>query len=171
MDGTIRIGTVATFSAETIQLYVDVSRVEGTIAVPRSQIATLERQQGTRNKNTPVGIVGLLAGGAIAWATLGDEESRSCDGGFGVDVGCEVAADVEAVENATGNVVRVLLGMAIGGGRRSSGRVRVTHGKLGNRALDRSGAHRTGHQRIGIRFRPTLRPRPVTLVKVQMGLG
>ena len=112
VDGTVLTGTLARLSAEAIQLSVDSSRAEGPFAIPRSRIAS---QQGTRNKSTPVGIVGLLAGGVIAWATLGDKESRSCDGGFGVDVGCEVAADIEAVENAAGDAVRVLLGMAVGG--------------------------------------------------------
>ena len=42
VDGTVFMGTLATFSAETIQLSVDPSRVEGTMAIPRSEIATLE---------------------------------------------------------------------------------------------------------------------------------
>ena len=50
VDGTVLTGTLSTRSAETIQLSVGSSRVEGTIAIPRSEIATLERQQGTRGR-------------------------------------------------------------------------------------------------------------------------
>ena len=111
VDGTILTGTLATVSAEAIQLSVDSSRVGGGIAIPRSQIATLERQQGTRNKSTLVGTVGLLAGGAIAWATLGDKVTVSCDR----FLDCGPAAYVEGAEKVAGDVVRVLLGMAAGG--------------------------------------------------------
>ena len=52
-NGTTLTGTLATVSAEAIQLSVDSSRVGGGIAIPRSQIVTIERQQGTRNKSTP----------------------------------------------------------------------------------------------------------------------
>ena len=66
VDGTVLVGALAAWSEETIQLSVDSSRVEGTIAISRSQIATLENQQGTRSKRNLVGAVGLLVGGAIA---------------------------------------------------------------------------------------------------------
>ena len=78
VDGTVFTGTLATFSAETIQLSVDPSRpdrrsregllqwietyVEGTIAIPKSQIATLERQEGRRGRPGVGMIIGALAG-------------------------------------------------------------------------------------------------------------
>ena len=40
VDGTVLTGTLAAWSEETIQLSVDSSRVEGTVAIPRSEIAT-----------------------------------------------------------------------------------------------------------------------------------
>ncbi len=109
-NGTTLTGTLATVSAEAIQLSVDSSRVGGAIAIPRSQIVTLERQQGTRNKSTLVGIAGLLAGGAIAWATLADHELPTCDDFL--DFSCKVPA---VVGNTAGDGGRGLLGMAAGG--------------------------------------------------------
>ena len=118
-NGTTLTGTLATVSAAAIQLSVGSSRVGGGIAIPRSQIVTIERQQGTRNKSTLVGTVGLLAGGAIAWATLGDKLTRSCDLPVGDRIffpDCVGPADyVEGAEKVAGDVVRVLLGMAAGG--------------------------------------------------------
>ncbi len=111
IDGSVLTGTLATWSEETIRLSVDSSRVEGTIAISRSQIATLESQQGTRNKSTLIGIVGLLVGGAIAVDTrdmndclIGARSNLSCMG----DVVGRVALGM-----AAGAVVGALVGSAI----------------------------------------------------------
>ena len=87
VDGTIHTGWLGTVTAEAIQLSVDSSRVEGTIEIPRSQITTLEHQQGTRNKSNLGAIVGFLAGGGIAVATL-KESQDDCELGFPGVVGC-----------------------------------------------------------------------------------
>ena len=102
VDGTVLTGTLATWSEETIRLSVDSSRVEGTITIPRSQIATLESQQGTRIKRNLVGAVGLLVGGAIAVDTRDTND-------------CELGA--RGIFSCMGRVVgRVALGMAAGAG-------------------------------------------------------
>ena len=100
LDGTISTGTLAAVSDEVIQLSADSSRVVDRTTFPRSQIATLERQEGTSDKRNLLGVVGLLAGGAIAWATLPDHETptRTCEGFLNVD--CELAADFEAAGRA-----------------------------------------------------------------------
>ena len=110
VDGTVLTGTLSTLSAETIQLSVDSSRVEGTIAISRSEIATLERQEGTRSKSNVVGpVVGFLAGGAIAVATLPD---RDCPG---YDYGCVQAAVARSVGYvALGIVAGAVVGALIG---------------------------------------------------------
>lgn len=91
VDGTIFTGTLAGASDEVIQLSADSSRVGGRTTFPRSQITTLERQEGTSDRRNLVGIVGLVAGGAIAWATLDD------------------------ANNTKDDLLRVFLGMAVGG--------------------------------------------------------
>ena len=149
VDGTVLTGRLATLSPETIRLSVDSSRVEGTIAIPRSQIATLESQQGTRSKRNLVGAVGLLVGGAIAVDTRELHCGLDAHGPFGCIGPCR-------------GPCRTRHGR--GSSRRSSSWVRDPHGKLGNRALDRGGAPRTGYKRIGIRLRPA-RPRGAALVK------
>ena len=102
VDGTVLVGALAAWSEETIQLSVDSSRVEGTIAISRSQIATLESQQGTRSKRNLVGAVGLLVGGAIAVDTRDTND-------------CELGA--LGILSCMGRVVgRVALGMAVGAG-------------------------------------------------------
>ena len=113
VDGTILTGTLAGVSDEVIQLSVDSSRVVDRTTFPRSGIATLERQEGTSDKRNLGGVVGLLAGGAIAWATLGDHEDR-CDQQFlsTRQFVCLGAADIN---NITDDVLRVFLGVAIGG--------------------------------------------------------
>ena len=109
VDGRVLTGTLATSSEETIQLSVDSSRVEGTIAISRSQIATLERQEGTRDRSGAGRIIGLLAGGAIAVATL-KESPDNCELGVPGVVGC-VAEDAEQL---LGDVGRVALGVVAG---------------------------------------------------------
>ena len=100
VDGTILTGTLAEVSDEVIQLSADSSRAVGRITMPRSRIATLERQESTGDKANLMGIVGLLAGGAVAWATLPDHEDRRRG---------------DALDNATEDVFRVFLGIAVGG--------------------------------------------------------
>ena len=109
VDGTVLTGTLAAWSEETIQLSVDSSRVEGTVAIPRSQIATLERQEGTRGWVGNGSIIGLLAGGAIAVATL---PNRDCLGGDYGCVGWAVAGSVGYV--ALGIVAGAVVGAFIG---------------------------------------------------------
>ena len=111
VDGTVLTGTLATLSAETIHLSVDSSRVEGTIAIPRSQITTLERQEGTRSKRNLVGAVGLLAGGAIAVDT---RDTNDCELGARGILSCmgRVVGRV-ALGMAAGAVVGALVGSAI----------------------------------------------------------
>ena len=100
VDGTGLVGALAAWSEETIQLSVDSSRVEGTIAISRSQIATLESQQGTRSKRNLVGAVGLLVGGAIAVDTRDTND-------------CELGA--RGILDCMGRVVgRVALGIVAG---------------------------------------------------------
>jgi hypothetical protein len=113
VDGAIFTGTLVGVSDEVIQLSVDSSRVVERTTFPRSGIATLERQEGTSDKRNLGGVVGLLAGGAIAWATLGDHEDR-CDQPFlsTRQFACLGAADIN---NTTDDVLRVFLGVAIGG--------------------------------------------------------
>ena len=102
VDGTVLTGTLATWSPETIQLSADSGRVDGTIAISRSQIATLESQQGTRSKRNLVGAVGVLVGGAIAVDTRDTND-------------CELGA--RGILSCMGRVVgRVALGMAAGAG-------------------------------------------------------
>ena len=109
VDGTVLTGTLAAWSEETIQLSVDSSRVEGTVAIPRSEIATLERQEGTRGWVGNGSIIGLLAGGAIAVATL---PNRDCPGG---DYGCVQAAVARSVGYvALGIVAGAVVGALIG---------------------------------------------------------
>ena len=109
VDGAVLTGTLTTLSAETIHLSMDSSRVEGTIAIPRSQIATLERQEGTRGWVGAGSITGLLAGGAIAWATL---PNRDCPGG---DYGCVRAAVARSVGYvALGIVAGAVVGALVG---------------------------------------------------------
>ena len=110
VDGTVLVGALAAWSEETIQLSVDSSRVEGTIAISRSQIATLERQEGTRSKSNVVGpVVGFLAGGAIAVATLPDRDCPGYDYGC---IGAVVARSVGYV--ALGIVAGAVVGALIG---------------------------------------------------------
>ncbi len=111
VDGTILTGTLATVSAEAIQLSVDSNRVEGGIGIPSSQIATLERQQGTRSKSSLGAIVGLLAGGAIAVATFPDRSCPGNDFDFTPDFGCISAA----VAPFVGHVALGLVAGAVGG--------------------------------------------------------
>ena len=111
VDGTVLTGTLSTRSAETIQLSVGSSRVEGTIAIPRSEIATLERQQGTRGRGGAGSIIGLLAGGAIAVATLKESQDD-----------CELG--VPGVFHCVGEDVGQLLGDV---GHVAIGRARAAH--------------------------------------------
>ena len=66
VDGTVLTGTLATFSAETIQLSVDSSRVE----VPVARIEVLETSLGQRH-NYPKYIGLTLAATSIAGAIIG----------------------------------------------------------------------------------------------------
>ena len=111
VDGTFLTGTLSTVSAEAIQLSVDSSRVGRGIAIPRSQIVTLERQQGTHNKSSLGAIVGLLAGGAIAVATFPDRSCPGDDFDFTPDFGCVSAAIAPFV----GHVALGLVAGAVGG--------------------------------------------------------
>lgn len=109
MDGTVFTGTLTSSSPETIHLSLDPGRVESTVAIPRSQIATLERQQGTRGRGLTGRIIGFVAGGAIAVATL-KESHDDCElGGAGV-VGC-VGEDAGQL---LGDIGRVTLGLVAG---------------------------------------------------------
>jgi len=100
VDGAIFTGTLAAISAEEVQLSADSSRAVGGITMPRSRIATLERLESTGDKRNLMGIVGLLAGGAVAWATLPEHED---------------ARRENALDNATEDVFRVFIGIAVGG--------------------------------------------------------
>ena len=84
-----------------------------TLAVSRSQIATLERQEGTVSRRDVVGTVGLVVGGAIALATLKEHEPRICDGDDW-DLNCARADALEAASNVTGNIARVAVGLVAG---------------------------------------------------------
>ena len=103
VGGAVFTGTLTRVFADTIELFLDSSQVGGSIAIPRSKIATLERQQGTHSRSNVLGVVGVLAGGAIALITRPD---RSCDGFL--DYGCVAEAHANAV-------VRVGIGMITGG--------------------------------------------------------
>ena len=124
VNGTVFTGTLATFSAETIQLSVDPSRpdrrsregllqwietyVEGTIAIPKSQIATLERQEGRRGRPGVGMIIGALVGGANAAATMPDR-TNSCDM---EDHLCWVGVLAPSVGHVA---LRVVVGVVVGG--------------------------------------------------------
>ena len=124
VNGTVFTGTLATFSAETIQLSVDPSRpdrrssegllqwietyVEGTIAIPKSQIATLERQEGTRGRPGVGMIIGALAGGANAAATMPDR-TNSCDMDDHLCIAGVILPSVGHV------ALRVVAGVVVGG--------------------------------------------------------
>ena len=117
VDGTILTGTLVGVSDEVIQLSVDSSRVVDRTTFPRSGIATLERQEGTSDKRNLGGVVGLLAGGAIAWATLEGHETRTCSLSLDIvgQIGCEVARDIDDLGNRMDDLLRVILGVGIGG--------------------------------------------------------
>ena len=109
VDGTVLTGTLATVTTEAIRLSVDSSRVEDGITIRRSQIATLERQEGTRSRSGAGSVIGLLAGGVIAVATL-KESPDDCELGFPGVVGCAS----EDFEQLLGDVGRVALGVVAG---------------------------------------------------------
>ncbi len=100
----ILTGTLVGVSDEVIQLSVDSSRVVDRTTFPRSRIATLERQEGTSDKRNLGGVVGLLAGGAIAWATFEGHEARTCS----------LSLDIDDLGNRMDDLLRVMLGVGIG---------------------------------------------------------
>ena len=129
VNGTVFTGALAAFSAETIQLSVDPSRpdrrssegllqwietyVGGTIAIPKSQIATLERQEGRRGRPGVGMIIGALVGGANAAATMPDR-GDPCGYGISCFVG-KIAPSVGhvALRVVAGVVVGWLIGSAV----------------------------------------------------------